>query len=340
MKTFYALVALAIAAVFLIGAGTISPIFDGRGFVTGPYGRYVGNASGLTNANPTTLLTAGNPSVNSVLTNKSGGPAGWLPVSVFSGAAQTPWASDINAATFNLTNALMVAGNRDAADYSPGRINFSPSSLSGNVTIAGGTNTTAGDSANGGNVVLLGGRGGNGSTVGGDINLTGGYGVAGTGGSINLTPGTGGTDGTINLNGVVAASTDVGVAGNVNVTGTIVGNGNSITNVKLSSIVSVTNSWGSQQVDFSAAAGSEVTTNASGGITFVLAVANANPTNYNYKTYHVKANGANRTTIVPTGWSSTRTAHITTNGGMSDFTVSCQVGQFTNLSQVDFTPAP
>lgn len=144
-------------------------------------------------------------------------------------------------------------------------------------------------------------------------------------------------NGTVNSLNV---TTDAGVGGNVNVTGRVVGNGNSITNVKLSSIVSVTNTWGSQQVDFSPASGVEVTTNASGGITFLLAVANANPTNYNYKVFHVKANGGNRTVVAPTGWNSTRTAHIVTNGGMADFVVSCQIGQFTNLSQVDFTPAP
>jgi hypothetical protein len=114
-------------------------------------------------------------------------------------------------------------------------------------------------------------------------------------------------------------------------------NGNSVTNVKLGSIVSVTNTYGSQSIDFGIP---EATTNASGGITFAAALVGFNPTNYNYAVRHIRANGANRTITVPTGWSSTRTAHVVTNGGMATFTVTAQIGIFTNVSQVDYTAAP
>jgi len=115
------------------------------------------------------------------------------------------------------------------------------------------------------------------------------------------------------------------------------GSGSGLTNVPLAAILSPTNTWGSQSIDFAIP---EASTNASGPITFALAVLNLKPTGYNYATRHINANGANRTVTIPTGWSSTRTTHIITNGTRATFTVVCQLNQFTNISQVDYVPAP
>lgn len=111
------------------------------------------------------------------------------------------------------------------------------------------------------------------------------------------------------------------------------GNGNAITNIQLASIVSRTNSYGSQSVDF---ATPEVTTNASGGITFASGLLNFNPTNYNYFTLHVLANGADRTITPQAHWGRSRNGFVVTNGTKATITISSQIGIFTNIAQTDW----
>lgn len=167
-----------------------------------------GGSVTITNYNAAAGLVTGGSGSYGIGTNVSAG-------------TQTPWASDINAAQNNLTNALTIQGSNSAA-YSAGRIAFALPTVSGDVFISGGTNIADADSQGGGDIVLRGGKGGIGSSTGGSIELIGGDTTGGTGGDIILTPGTpsGGDAGAIYLNGDVTATGTI-TATNANILGAL-----------------------------------------------------------------------------------------------------------------------
>lgn len=81
---------------------------------------------------------------------------------------------------------------------------------------------------------------------------------------------------------------------------------------------------------------SRATTNLAGNLTFAAGLLNFNATNYNDIILHCYGDGGDRTITAPTEWGTTRAAHVVTNGQWSAIWISAQIGQFTNMSQIDY----
>lgn len=81
---------------------------------------------------------------------------------------------------------------------------------------------------------------------------------------------------------------------------------------------------------------SRATTNLAGNLVFDAGLLNFNATNYNDLILNCYGDGANRTVTAPASWGTSRAAHVVTNGQWSWILISAQIGQFTNMAQIDF----
>lgn len=114
-----------------------------------------------------------------------------------------------------------------------------------------------------------------------------------------------------------------------------VGSGAGFTNIPLANLVSPTNGWGSQVIDFSVP---EATTNMAAGITITgCAGFNTAGTNYDTAVRYLMASGANRPLIVGVDWFVNGVPGggtvYATNGNLTKIIVTRQLGYFTNLAK-------
>ncbi len=129
---------------------------------------------------------------------------------------------------------------------------------------------------------------------------------------------------------------DVTVGGNVPVTGLVIGNGRSLTNIPIAALYSPTNTWGSQTFDFNVA---EATTNMAAAITITgLVNTGVGKTNYDHIVRYILASGSDRTFTPSAGTFvngvAGAPAFVCTNGQLTTISVTYQGGNFTNLTHL------
>lgn len=134
------------------------------------------------------------------------------------------------------------------------------------------------------------------------------------------------------VNGDISATT-ADVSGAMTV-GSAIGNGNGLTNIPIAGIISPTNSWGSQAIDFRVP---EATTNLASALTFTAPIGfNQAGTNMEHAVRYVFATGADRVVTLAAGWFFNGVpgagAFTATNGQLTEINVKLQLGVFTNLT--------
>ncbi len=131
---------------------------------------------------------------------------------------------------------------------------------------------------------------------------------------------------------------DVTVGGNVPVTGLVIGNGRSLTNIPIAGLISPTNGWGSQIIDMLVPEATTNSATANANITITaLSGVNVGKTNYDHVVRYIIAN--TNLTFTPSAGTFVNgvagaPSFVCTNGQLTTIQYSVQNGLFTNLTHL------